>query len=255
MTRWPWFVMPRLSSNWERRFKRPLATTGTKLGKVMNSDNEAADDPRPPFAVGLGASRQGLASQIINDGSRSDGGKCLWTANDGLEVLPPMCWHPYEKTLSSPNSPFFSHWSRGVLIFFPLFSSKASVRRDGGFGNSQKKAFYSPAPLFTFLAAILATRLADANQKDAKKKPPYRTIYHLFLYRSRPPPLPHHQTKRSVFDSQHFISSLPPLATPLPPTSSPPSCSPPQSSTLQTSQQLSLWVYVRRSFHFLHKLF
>lgn len=170
MTRWPWFVMPRLSSNWERRFKRPLATTGTKLGKVMNSDNEAADDPRPPFAVGLGASRQGLASQIINDGSRSDGGKCLWTANDGLEVLPPMCWHPYEKTLSSPNSPFFSHWSRGVLIFFPLFSSKASVRRDGGFGNSQKKAFYSPAPLFTFLAAILATRLADANQKDDKKK-------------------------------------------------------------------------------------
>lgn len=156
------------------------------------------------------------------------------------------CLHLYEKTLSSDNSHFFSHWSLGVLIVLPLSPSKAVVRWHGGLEIHKEDVFFSLSFLL-FLQLGWLTRLIRTTPKNA-------SLWNHLSSVSVPipsSPLPHHQTKRSVFDSLHFISSLPPLV----PAALHLSCSPPQPSLYKLPSASCLWLYVSCCFHWLHKVF
>lgn len=225
-----------------------MASLLEKVRQSNESRQGSLRRSRPLFAIRRRAGGRALTNQIKNDTSRSGEGKCLWTANEGSEVLSPRCLPLYEKTLSSESNQFFSDPSLGVLIFFPLSSSFLLLSSCPGrqrFWKSTKRLFF-----LTFLTAIFATRLADnANQNNTKKCLPAEPS---IICSAADPVLRRcHTITRSQHLCSRFLSRVihsVSLSHPRPPA---PRLSHPLHKLYSTYRP---WVYVSRYFHWLHKL-
>lgn len=167
-----------------------------------------------------------MTNQIKNDTSRSEEGKCLWTANEGSEVLPPRCLHLYERTFSCEGNQFFSDRSLGVLILF-FFSPLKQLSWETAVLEIHKEAVFSHFPSLLFLQLGWLTTLIRTTPKNASLR---RTSIICFA----PDPvlrrchtITRNERLCSRFeprDSQRFIVPPPPPR--------------PQSSTSQTPQHL-----------------
>lgn len=177
-----------------------------------------------------------MTNQIKNDTSRSEEGKCLWTANEGSEVLPPRCLLLSEKTLSCEGNQFFSDRSLGVLIFF--FSPLKQLSWETAVLEIHKEAVFSHFPSLLFLQLGWLTTLIRTTPKNASLRSHLSSV-------SLPIPssaaaIPSHGTSVFALVWSRVIHSVL-LSLPRPPGLSHP--------LHKLRSTYRLWVYVSVSFH------